>query len=125
MDDNTFDLFTQSPLLRADDGSDNDDSKSAELQAINHIRDILDPSMLPALATHNFQSPVFLGYGSADEKVSVNLGQSMVDFLQKRLDMDVTWKAYGGFGHWCKVPDEIHDIVQFFEGEGWCAVLKR
>lgn len=26
--------------------------------------------------------------------------------------------------HRYKVPDEIDDIVQFFEGEGWFAVLK-
>ncbi|OAX77629.1 hypothetical protein ACJ72_08070 [Emergomyces africanus] len=115
VDEDTYNPFAQSPPPSTDDGSVNDDGESTELQAINHIRDILDLPMLPSLPTHNFQSPVFLGHGSADEKVSVNLGQSMVDFLQKRLDMDVTWKVYDGFGHWYKVPDEIDDIVHFLE----------
>ncbi|KKZ64442.1 hypothetical protein EMCG_09577 [[Emmonsia] crescens] len=115
LDEDDFNPFAQSPPPGPNDGPDNDDGESAELQAINHIRDILDLPMLPALATHNFQSPVFLGHGSADEKVSVNLGQSMVDFLKKRLDMDVTWKVYEGFGHWYKVPDEIDDIVHFLK----------
>ncbi|PGH05802.1 hypothetical protein GX51_02775 [Blastomyces parvus] len=116
LDEDAFNPFAQSPPLGHDDGSDNNgDSESAELQAINHIRDILDLPVVPALATHSFQSPVFLGHGSTDEKVSVNLGQSMVDFLQKRLDMDVTWKVYEDFGHWYKVPDEIDDIVHFLK----------
>ncbi|KAK2745909.1 hypothetical protein FQN57_003522 [Myotisia sp. PD_48] len=114
-DEDAFDPFAQSTTPGPDDGADNDAGESAELQAINHIRDILDLPMLPALATYSFQIPVFLGHGSADEKVSVNLGQSMVDFLHKRLDMDVTWKVYEGFGHWYKVPDEIDDIVHFLK----------
>lgn len=29
--------------------------------------------------------------------------------------MDVTWRAYSGFGHWYKVPDEIDDVVSFLK----------
>ncbi|PGH34316.1 hypothetical protein GX50_02899 [[Emmonsia] crescens] len=87
LDEDTFNPFAQSPPLGPDD------SESAQLQPINHIRDILNLPMLPVSATHHFQSPVFLGHGSADEKVSVNLVQCMIDFLQKRLDMNVTGKC--------------------------------
>ncbi|OAX77872.1 hypothetical protein ACJ72_07825 [Emergomyces africanus] len=73
---------------------DSDDIESAELQAINHIRDIIiDLPLLPAFATADSPGAVFLGHGSADERVSENLGQSLADFLQKELDMDVTWKV--------------------------------
>ena len=27
--------------------------------------------------------------------------------------MDVTWNAYDGLGHWCRVEDEIEDILGF------------
>ncbi|KLJ06197.1 hypothetical protein EMPG_10378 [Blastomyces silverae] len=112
--DSDQDPFARSPQ-ETDEGSDNEDNDCAELQAINHIRDILDLPALPAPGAQHCQSPVFLGHGSMDEKVPVKLGRSMVDFLRNRLDVDVTWKVYEGFGHWYKVPDEIDDIVKFLK----------
>ncbi|PGH09065.1 hypothetical protein GX51_00818 [Blastomyces parvus] len=93
------DPFAQSPQ-EIDEISDNEDKGSAELQAINHICDILDIPMLPAApgARHCY-SPVFLGPGSMEEKVSVKPSQSMIDFLGNRFDVDATWRVYGGFGH--------------------------
>lgn len=61
----------------------------------------------------DLQTPVFLGHGSADPKVSVCLGQRMASALSDEFGMDVTWKAYQDFGHWYKVPDEIDDAVEF------------
>ncbi|KAL4795024.1 Alpha/Beta hydrolase protein [Aspergillus venezuelensis] len=96
----------------------------AHIQAVNHIRDVLELETLPASASAQSQTnpcpihlqiPVFLGHGAADPKVSVNLGQRMASVLAdaKGFNMDVTWKAYGGFGHWYKLPDEIDDILAF------------
>lgn len=112
-------------------GEDSDDSDpvtsteevSRTISAINHLRDILDlPPLLnaggedkittPADVSH-LRTPVFLGHGAADPKVSVRLGEEMVRLLAGPLDMDVTWKRYEGFGHWYKVPDEIDDLVDF------------
>ena len=93
------------------------------LEAINHIREILDLPPLPPISSDAkppadyLQSPVFLGHGSADEKVSIKLGEEMADFLTGKLQMDVTWKVYERFGHWYKTPDEIDDIVQFLRKE--------
>lgn len=64
------------------------------------------------------KTPVFLGHGSADPKVSVKLGQRMASILVDGFGMDVTWKAYEEFGHWYKVPDEIDDALQFFKTVG-------
>lgn len=88
--------------------------QSSIMDAINHVRDILD--MEPVSITESsstLQIPIFLGHGSADPKVSVHLGEIMVKLLSERLKMDVTWKAYEGFGHWYKVPDEIDDVLDF------------
>lgn len=116
-----------------DEDSDDSDSlasteePSRTISAINHVRDILDlPPLLSTGEKENptsgsttpasisyFRTPVFLGHGAADPKVSVRLGEQMVQLLAGPLDMDVTWKQYEDFGHWYKVPDEIDDLVDF------------
>ncbi|GAD92850.1 hypothetical protein PMAA_051330 [Paecilomyces variotii No. 5] len=124
-DQTTFDPF--------DGDSDDSDSltdteeSSRTILAINHVRDILDlpallstdekenlisDSMTPGTMSH-LRTPVFLGHGAADPKISVRLGEKMVQLLAGPLDMDVTWKRYEDFGHWYKVPDEIDDLVDF------------
>ena len=92
------------------------------MQALNHVRDILDLPPLSATkaageqnSASHLQSPIFLRHGSADDRVSVKLGEQMAGFLAQRLKLDVTWKAYQGFGHWYKVPDETDDIVLFLK----------
>ncbi|KAF4183479.1 hypothetical protein CNMCM8927_004938 [Aspergillus lentulus] len=103
-----------------DHETDGDDSP-AHIQAVNHIRDIL--AMPPiqsnvddsanALRVCYLKTPVFLGHGSDDRQVSVDLGRRMASILSDGFGMDVTWKAYEEFGHWYKVPDEIDDVVWF------------
>ncbi|KAI9928146.1 hypothetical protein MW887_002179 [Aspergillus wentii] len=101
--------------------SDSNTRLSPSFQVINHVRDILDLPQLspqddesnPSTAAH-LDIPVFLGHGAADPKVSVRLGQKMASLLS-RLDMNVTWKEYIGFGHWYKVPDEIDDVLAFLQ----------
>ncbi|RMJ22385.1 Phospholipase/Carboxylesterase [Aspergillus sp. HF37] len=111
-----FDVFGRSSNSESGD-------EHPPLEAINHIRDILDlPPLSPTSSdgkppAGHLQSPVFLGHGSADEKISIKLGEEMADFLAGKLQMDVTWKVYERFGHWYKTPDEIDDIVQFLQKE--------
>jgi predicted esterase len=59
-----------------------------------------------------YNTPYFLGHGTADEKVSVRLGLQSRDTLLQ-LGQDVTWKQYDGWGHWYKAPDELDDIACF------------
>ncbi|KAK4865004.1 hypothetical protein LT330_001627 [Penicillium expansum] len=105
-----------------------DDEEEASLldHAINHIRDILDLPMIssndhspeesqPQSGFHHLQTPVFLGHGSEDLKVSVELGRKMSHVLSAGLGMDVTWMAYEGLGHWYRVDDEIEDILRFLQ----------
>ncbi|KAF8247889.1 alpha/beta-hydrolase [Wilcoxina mikolae CBS 423.85] len=61
--------------------------------------------------------PVFLGHGTDDAWVSVELGKRARDVLTE-LGMEVTWREYEGAeeeGHWLKEPEEFDDIVKFLE----------
>ncbi|KAL2010305.1 hypothetical protein VTN00DRAFT_6112 [Thermoascus crustaceus] len=110
---------------------------SPKAQALNHIRDILN---LPPLSLNDddedkshghseeelsasastypqLRTPIFLGHGSDDPEVSVRLGERMTFLLSEKPHMDVTWKAYEGFGHWYKVPDETDDMVAFLKAK--------
>ncbi|KAE8352790.1 Alpha/Beta hydrolase protein [Aspergillus coremiiformis] len=96
------------------------------IQAVDYVRDILD---LPMISTNErssenrpplsnlcqLQTPVFIGHGSEDPKVSVRLGEKMSRVLSAGLGMNVTWKSYQGLGHWYRVEDEIQDILKFLE----------
>lgn len=84
-----------------DDGSrsptntDSDDVP-AHIQAVNHIRDIL--GMPPfqsdaddsenALRTSYLGTPIFLGHGSADSKMSVDLGIHPIRWIWDGCDME-------------------------------------
>ncbi|KAM5443421.1 hypothetical protein MferCBS31731_001742 [Microsporum ferrugineum] len=105
---------------------DGGEAESPTHQAVNHIRDILDLSLLsestgeelepaaPELSSLcHLRTPIFLGHGSTDPKVSVQHGEGMSSLLSEQLRMDVTWKVYPEFGHWYKIPDEIDDILLF------------
>ncbi|KAL2866669.1 uncharacterized protein BJX67DRAFT_354535 [Aspergillus lucknowensis] len=103
------------------------------IQALNYVRDILDLPPLQGARNSDGESgdvpylktPVFLGHGAADPKVSVNLGRQMASILAEGFGMDITWKAYEGFGHWYKVPDEIEDVLLFLKEKVWVAVVNE
>lgn len=64
-------------------------------------------------------TPVFLGHGSADDKVPCSLGEDMAGTME-RASYKVEWKCYQGQGHWYKIPDEIDDIMGFLRSVvGW------
>lgn len=69
---------------------------------------------LPSIPTDArlFETPVFLGHGTAEEKVNVKLGKPARDTLLM-LGFSVEWFPYEGFVHWWKTPDEIDDVVSF------------
>lgn len=118
------DPFQRSSQLRDDFNPfmEEDEEVPLPIQAINYVRDILDLPMLSAdeksIAPSNLyhlQTPVFIGHGSEDPKVSVCLGEKMSRALSTGLAMNVTWKSYDGLGHWYRVEDEIQDILRFLE----------
>ncbi|KAL4930692.1 alpha/beta hydrolase [Aspergillus undulatus] len=109
------------PFARDSDDAEGDTGLSPRIQALNHMRDLLDLPPIRGVQSEGKEpvarlaTPVSLGHGAADPKVSVDLGRRMVAILTAGLGMDVTWKAYEEFGHWYKVPEEIDDILKILE----------
>ncbi|CAK7271092.1 hypothetical protein SEPCBS119000_004423 [Sporothrix epigloea] len=95
------------------------DESSIKAQALQ--RDLLDlePLDCPSQEKTAYQTPVFLGHGTADEKVPCSLGEGAAQFLQNA-GYKVVWKPYENQGHWYKIPDEIDDICSFIATKvGW------
>jgi predicted esterase len=55
--------------------------------------------------------PVFLGHGTEDRKVEIDLGRSAAGCLEA-MDIDVAWKEYPDLGHWYS-GDMLRDLVIF------------
>ena len=92
------------------------------VQAIDYVWDILDFPMYSTegkspmpLNLCQLQTPVFIGHGAEDPKVSLHLGKSMFQILSNGLGMDVTWRSYEALGHWYRVADGILDVMKFLE----------
>jgi len=67
---------------------------------------------------YEFNAPVFMGHGGADEKVRVEWGMQMKDVFRDVVgEENVQRREYEGLGHWwCE--EEIQDLVVWL-GEGW------
>lgn len=52
---------------------------ASSLQAVNHLRNMLN--LEPRETAPQLQTPVFLGHGDADEKISIDNGRKMKDLL--------------------------------------------
>ncbi|KAK3313309.1 Alpha/Beta hydrolase protein [Apodospora peruviana] len=94
-----------------------DGSKSNEVDMF--VNSLLGP-LKDALAHPDgydefLSTPVFLGHGSDDAYVDIELGRQAKDVLS-RIGLTVEWKEYSGSeqeGHWLKVPEEVDDIANF------------
>lgn len=106
--------------------SDDDATRDAQhptIQVQSFTRDLLalDPlvSPNPSKETTAWGTPIFLGHGSADEKVPCSLGRDAARVMAAA-GYQVTWRCYEGQGHWYKVPDEMDDICAFIDSQvGW------
>ncbi|KAI5460387.1 Phospholipase/carboxylesterase [Mariannaea sp. PMI_226] len=61
------------------------------------------------------ETPIFLGHGTDDAYVDVDLGREAMEILSDA-GFNASWKEYTGAeqeGHWLKVPEEIDDIKEF------------
>jgi len=110
-------------VLRAEDAGNEDDPfghgdlpefVSKELSALNFIRENINMPPLTTFEPLALSTPVFLGHGTADDRVHVSLGKEAASTLEG-LGIDVTWIPYQDFYHWFKEPDEIDDIITFLQ----------
>ncbi|CEI66100.1 hypothetical protein FVEN_g4492 [Fusarium venenatum] len=77
------------------------------------VNDILGQ---PTSQNPDLSTPIFLGHGTDDTYVDVELGRQARDALS-RIGYSVKWKEYQGAeleGHWIKAPEELDDLVHFF-----------
>ena len=58
------------------------------------------------------QTPLFLGYGVEDDRVSVVLGRNAAACLEALGVQTVRWSEYEGLEHWYS-SDMLRDIVEF------------
>lgn len=103
-------------FFSTDDGDDEDASHLQEVHrtATNTARDIASlPPLSVAQQVVFPNTPIFLGHGKSDEKVSIDLGVQAKRVLEA-LGCSVVWKDYDE-GHWYKIPEEIDDIVEFLQ----------
>ncbi len=112
-----FDEAVEAAVVDEDDPFSRSVNRGYEdpaVQATIFAKDLLGLPLLekPGRESTAHSTPIFLGHGSADEKVPCSLGEAMATTLEKA-DYKVELKVYHGLGHWYKIPDEIDDIVEF------------
>lgn len=98
---------------------------SSTIKAIDFLRQEIDFTRTagdeadPRPASLKLQkTPIFLGHGTEDEKVSVHLGRSAASCLEA-MNVDVQWKKYPGLGHWYS-GDMLRDMIIFLRAHtGW------
>lgn len=89
-------------------------------QALGWLRDELEMSIESTV--YNDISirhiPIFIGHGTADEKVPYDFGKQAYDFLSG-LGGHCRWYEYQDLGHWYS-PEMLRGIVSFLQSlEGW------
>lgn len=79
------------------------------------VETMLSSAIVKAQSSSFLSVPVFLGHGSDDAYVDVNLGRQARDSLLD-VGFEVEWKEYLGAeqeGHWLKCPEEMDDVASF------------
>jgi len=79
------------------------------LSAVNFLRGGLD--LIGTPKTTFREVPIFLGHGTEDDRVKIELGREVQKCLQL-LEADVQMVEYDGLGHWYS-DDMLRDIFQF------------
>ncbi|KAK0100180.1 hypothetical protein ONS95_008518 [Cadophora gregata] len=91
----------------------NDRGSDSALSAVNFLREELD---MNDDQTETFRKiPIFLGHGTEDDKVGIELGRESQKCLQL-LGADVRMLEYEGLGHWYS-EDMLRNIFQFLKQE--------
>jgi len=63
----------------------------------------------------NKSTPIFMGHGTSDDVVPIEVGQLARDTLINKLDFEsVSWNEYPRLGHSVS-PKELDDLFNFIE----------
>ncbi|KAH8903785.1 alpha/beta-hydrolase, partial [Coniochaeta sp. PMI_546] len=112
IDDDAFDPFERED---GDDGKGEDaaTATSAPTRAIEWLKEEIQTQTVgTSLAGAVFgRTPIFLGHGTEDDRVSVILGREAADCLE-RLGFEVCWREYQSLGQWYS-GNMLGDMVGF------------
>lgn len=99
-------------MVDGDDGSNDGEATAPTGRAVAWLRDELGlPSLArPSRVPTGLQTPVFLGHGVQDEKVSVILGRRASECLSF-CEAKVFWNEYDGLSHWYS-SEMLNDMVR-------------
>jgi len=90
-------------------------AEMSEEEGVVFLAEMLGPPLIQG-QIFNRSTRVFLGHGTDDAYVDVELGRQARDVLTK-FGYSVEWKEYTGAeleGHWIKAPEELEDMLEFF-----------
>jgi predicted esterase len=100
----------EDPFARSDD-SDNDDDEAGPAKAVKFLREAVDMEHTTGMVFQ--KTPVFLGHGIEDDKVSIGLGREAKTALEL-MGMDVQMKEYESLQHWYS-ENMLRDIFRFIK----------
>ncbi|KAJ4369224.1 hypothetical protein N0V83_006309 [Neocucurbitaria cava] len=107
-------------MFEREDGDPKEEESNSE-KAIGYLSEELQAERDKIVRTgpFSFESiPVFMGHGTEDEKVPIEIGRLAADFLDI-IGVNIEWKEYEGLGHWYS-SDMLRDVVRFLKGlDGW------
>ncbi|KAK4466618.1 Alpha/Beta hydrolase protein [Cladorrhinum samala] len=111
-----FAKIIESLLVRDGDPAGRDQT---ETESVNFVKEMMSAWGRYHATAHDstklLSTPIFLGHGTDDATVGVELGRHARRVLSK-IGFQVEWKEYLGAeleGHWLKVPEEVDDIANF------------
>ncbi|KAK3940845.1 alpha/beta-hydrolase [Diplogelasinospora grovesii] len=104
------------PFERSDPEDQPDDDAAEEdvaVKAVRTLREKLEMDDQPSLSGRPavFETPIFLGHGTEDDRVPIDLGRDTERCLGA-MGLGTSWIEYGGLGHWYSGAMLAH-MVQF------------
>ncbi|KAK0507872.1 hypothetical protein JMJ35_009761 [Cladonia borealis] len=107
------------PFERSGQGGEESDPPT---QAIEFLCEEVGVSgVQPSMSFH--RTPLFLGHGTEDEKVSLHLGVEAANCL-RILGMQVSWTQYDGLAHWYSAA-MLSDLLDFLQGLDLGSAIRR
>jgi pimeloyl-ACP methyl ester carboxylesterase len=99
------------------DAAGGEQSYGPAARALRWFRDELElpgDGDVKAAGSALLRTPIFLGHGVEDDRVSVDLGRDAAACLEHLGAQTVTWSEYEGLGHWYS-GHMLQDMVRFLE----------
>ncbi|KAK4100154.1 alpha/beta-hydrolase, partial [Parathielavia hyrcaniae] len=103
------------PFEREDGDGDRVSEQAADVEArvVRALREKLELEHTSQITSRprSFDTPVFLGHGTEDDKVPVARGKGAAECL-RAAGLDAKWRVYRGLGHWYS-PTMLADMATF------------